>query len=75
MMAITVKDQRKPAACAMKPINGGPSKKPRKPTVESAASAAPGDMVVDFPAIPKVNGTTEETPMPTNKKPMVAGNR
>ena len=52
MIAITVKDQRKPAVCAINPIKGGPNKKPRKPTVESAASAAPGDIVVDFPARP-----------------------
>lgn len=48
--AITAKDKRKPAASAIKPINGGPIKNPRKEIDDTAASANPGFMVADFPA-------------------------
>ena len=71
-MAIKVNDQRKLIACAIKPINGGPIKKPRKPMVDTAAKAAPALIVVDLPARPYTIGTTEETPKPTRKKPAVA---
>lgn len=75
IIAITVNDQRNPAISAIKPIKGGPIRNPRNPIVETAANATPGDMVVDFPVALYTNGTTEETPKPTRKKPMVAGIR
>lgn len=71
--AITLKDTRRLAACAMKPIRGGPNKKPKKPIVDTAASATPGNMVLDLPAELYTSGTTDDTPIPTNKKPAVAG--
>ena len=71
--AIKAKDQRRLDICAIKPITGGPNKNPRKPIVETAASATPGDMVFDLPAAPYTKGTTEETPIPTNKNPMTEG--
>ena len=37
-------------APATKPINGGPDKNPKKPMVDTAANATPGDMVFDLPA-------------------------
>ena len=49
-MAITTKDKRKPPASAIKPINGGPIKKPRNEMDETAASARPGFMLPDLPA-------------------------
>ena len=65
--AITANDQRKLDACAIKPITGGPNKKPRKLIVETAARANSGDIVFDFPAMPYTIGTTHETPIPTSK--------
>ena len=53
---------------------GGPNKKPIKPIVETAASEAPGVIVPDLPAALYTNGTTDDTPRPTNKKPAVAAN-
>ena len=70
--AINANDQRKLDNCAMKPITGGPNKKPRKLIVETAASANCGDMVFDFPARPYTIGTTHDTPAPTNKHPVIA---
>ena len=43
-------DARRVARPAINPITGGPTKNPAKPTVETAAKATPGDMVLDFPA-------------------------
>lgn len=57
---------------ATKPITGGPIKNPRKLMVETDARAALGDILVDFPARLKTIGTTDDTPKPTIKKPMVA---
>ena len=48
--AIKVNEALKVAIPAIKPITGGPIKKPTKPIVETAARETPGDMVVDFPA-------------------------
>lgn len=72
MNAIIKNEVRKLVAPATKPINGGPTRKPRKPIVETAASATPGDMVFDLPAALYTSGTTDETPNPTNKNPMIA---
>ncbi len=69
---MSVKDQRKLEAWAIKPIRGGPIKNPRKLIVETAASANAGDIVVDFPASPYNTGTTQETPKPTSKNPLIA---
>ena len=73
IIAMTVNDHRKPAISAIKPMRGGPIKNPRNPMVDTAAKATPGDMVVDFPVALYTNGTTEDTPNPTKKKPIVAG--
>ena len=73
IIAITVNDQRKPASSAIKPIKGGPIKNPRNPIVDTAANATPGDIVFDFPVALYTKGTTEETPNPTKKNPIVAG--
>ena len=40
--------------------------------VDTAASAIPGSMVFDFPARPYTNGTTDDTPKPTRRKPVIA---
>ena len=71
-MAISVNDHLKLLYSAMVPINGGPNKNPINPMVEMAASAAPGDMVFDFPAALYTNGTTDDTPSPTSIKPIAA---
>ncbi len=73
--AISVKDQRKLIACDRNPIIGGPIKNPRKPMVETEASAVLAGMVVDFPANPYTIGTTDDTPKPTRKNPAVAVNK
>jgi len=49
--AIRLKETRRLAACAMKPITGGPNKNPKKPMVDTAANATPGCMVLDLPAL------------------------
>lgn len=72
--AMSVNDQRKLDAWAIKPISGGPIKKPRKLMVETAASAIAEGIVVDFPASPYTTGTTHETPKPTSKNPVIAVN-
>ena len=70
--AIKIKDTLRVASPAIKPINGGPTKKPINPIVETAARATPGLMVLDFPAALYTIGTTEDTPAPTNRKPIMA---
>lgn len=52
-------------------MTGGPIKKPIKLIVDTEANAAPADIEVDFPANPYTIGTTEDTPKPTSKKPIV----
>ena len=54
---------------------GGPIKKPKKLIVDTAAIAAPGFMVVDFPAALYTIGTTDDMPAPTNINPIIAGTR
>src|ERR1700712_4894813 len=71
--AIRPRETRKLKACAMKPIKGGPKRKPKHPMVETAASATPGESILERPAALYTSGMTEETPAPTNKKPVVAG--
>src|SRR5664279_757836 len=56
----------------MNPIKGGPNKNPRYPIVDTAAIATPGDITFDLPAALYIIGTTEETPAPTNRNPMIA---
>ena len=70
--AININDARKVATPAMKPMSGGPTKKPINPMVDTAASATPGDMVFDLPAALYTIGTTDDTPAPTNKNPAIA---
>ena len=48
--AITEKEVFKLVAPAISPIRGGPDKNPKKPIVDTAASATPGDIARDFPA-------------------------
>jgi hypothetical protein len=48
--AISVNDALRLRAPAIKPITGGPIRKPTKLMVDTAAMATPGDMVFDFPA-------------------------
>ena len=50
MHAISASDQRRLDACAMKPISGGPIRKPKKPIVETVAIAIPELILRDFPA-------------------------
>lgn len=59
----------------MKPIIGGPIKRPIKPIVDTAAMAMEGGKVFDFPAALKTKGTTGETPIPVKNKPVVAENK
>ena len=66
------KDALNVAKPAINPMIGGPTKKPIKPMVETAARATPGDMVFDLPAALYTMGTTEETPTPTNRNPAIA---
>src|ERR1044072_8365824 len=40
--------------------------------VDTAASAIPGDRVLDFPAALYTSGTTEDPPAPTSRKPNMA---
>src|SRR3954471_12917229 len=56
----------------MKPITGGPIKKPRKLIDDTAANATPGVIFFDLPARLYTIGTTDDTPIPTSKNPTVA---
>ena len=71
-IAITENDKRKLNAWAINPINGGPNRNPRNPIEETAVNARPGESDVDLPAVLYTKGTTEDTPNPTNKNPIVA---
>jgi len=73
--AIKRKEIRRLDKPAINPISGGPIKKPRKPIVDTAAMATPGDITVYLPAALYTSGTTEETPKPTRKNPINAGKR
>lgn len=70
--AMNTNEARKVASPAIKPIIGGPNKKPIKPMVETAAKATPGAIVFDFPAALYTIGTTDDTPAPTSRKPAIA---
>ena len=70
--AMKINDALKVAKPAIKPIIGGPIKKPTKPMVDTAASATPADIVFDFPAALYTMGTTDDTPAPTSIKPAIA---
>ena len=48
--AIREKDHLSEEAWAMWPMTGGPSRKPRKPMVETEARATLGIIFLDFPA-------------------------
>ena len=60
-------------ASAKKPITGGPTKKPTKLMVLTAAIAGPGCMVVLRPAALYTSGTTLDIPAPTSISPTMAG--
>lgn len=49
-IAMSINDNRRLAASAIKPMIGGPNKNPRYPIVETAANATPGDNFLDRPA-------------------------
>ena len=49
-IAIREKDKRRLKACAINPINGGPSKNPRNPMLATDAMAAPVAILCVFPA-------------------------
>lgn len=49
--AMREKDHRREEAWAMWPMTGGPSRKPRKPMVETEARATLGIIFLDFPAM------------------------
>jgi len=70
--AIRANETLRLKASAIKPIIGGPNKNPKKPIEETEAIATPGNIVFDFPARLYIMGTTDETPNPTNKNPIVA---
>ena len=72
--AIRPSETRRLKAWAIKPIKGGPKRKPRYPMVDTAARATPGERVFERPAALYIKGTTEETPAPTIRKPKIAGN-
>ncbi len=48
--AINKKEMRKLKAPAIIPIRGGPIKNPKKPILETAVNAIPGEVIFDFPA-------------------------
>ena len=50
IQAIKIKDTLRLNRPANKPIIGGPNKKPKKPIVDTVASATPADSVLDLPA-------------------------
>ncbi len=67
------KEMRKLVAPAIKPIIGGPIRRPIIPMEETAAMATGGGSTLDLPAALKTKGTAGETPIPTNSNPIVAG--
>src|SRR4051812_4407379 len=68
MMAMIKKDMRRLNNPATIPMSGGPIKNPRKPMLETAASAIPGETFFERPASLYTSGTTLDTPKPTMKK-------
>jgi hypothetical protein len=70
--ATSANENRRLDRSAIRPISGGPSRKPKKLIDDTAASAIPADIVVDLPAAPYTSGTTDDTPKPTSKKPTIA---
>ena len=65
--ATNAKDNRKLLISEIKPITGGPMRKPRNPIEETEAIATPGSIFLDLPARLYAIGTTEEVPIPTMK--------
>lgn len=58
---------------AIKPIIGGPIKKPRKLMLVTTVKAIPVGTFLLFPAMLKIMGTIFETPNPTNIKAIIHG--
>ena len=71
-IAITAKEYCKLASSAIKPISGGPIKKPKKPIPDTVAMAIPLATSFIFPAVLYINGMMLLTPKPTIRKPIVA---
>ena len=70
---IKAKENCKPKASATYPIIGGPIKKPKKLTLETAVKASPVGISGCFPAMLYKVGMIVETPNPTNINAMVQG--
>ena len=70
-----MKEVFKLVMAAIKPIIGGPIKRPIIPMEETAAMATGAGKTVDLPAALKTKGTPGETPIPTRNMPMVAGSK
>ncbi len=71
-MAISAKDILNPNKPDIIPITGGPNKNPKKPMLETSDNAVPVLSVFDLPVSLYTKGTTEDTPKPTSKKPIIA---
>ena len=56
-------------ASAMKPMNGGPARKPSDPIDDTAAMPGPGGVSGCRPAALNISGTPFATPRPTRKRP------
>ncbi len=50
---------------------GGPTKNPTNPTLLTAARAADGSILFSFVAKIYTTGKTDDTPNPTNAKPVI----
>ena len=70
MAAIMIKLTRRLEMPATMPISGGPARNPKKPILDTTASARPGEMFLDLHASLYTSGTMEETPKPTSRKPV-----
>ena len=64
-----VKDHCNQKTSAMKPINGGPNRNPKKLILDTSAIAIPGGILLCFPAKLYTVGTQQATPNPTNINP------
>lgn len=74
MMIRNVNAVLRELAPAIKPTRGGPTSKPKKPMALTVDKARLGDMALDLLAALYASGTTDETPSPTIKNPIIAVN-
>ena len=72
LTATIAKDVFKLNKSATNPINGGPSKNPKKEIVDTKAKATLGAYNFDRPAMLYERGIMEATPNPTKRNPKVA---